>query len=152
MTGSLHNDYGAIWEQRLVKLFDLTLVFRESACLDKVLSGHTSVDEETWTSEGTQTAIVIEANHFFEVRNNSFQVDRPLNCLVVLLVVVHDVTGNEIGDAFVYELVLDNANGLLTRAPFNIKTLYFFKVVQGLFDYFRVILETYWRSVETNNR
>ena len=116
---ALNRGNDGIWEETLVGL----LVKLET---------QTTIQEERWALVGSE--FVLKPDNVLDVMNDGVQIDTPLHKLPVARLIIHQVAGNEVGDAGIFEVLLDDIHCCLACFPLYIQTLDLLYGIDGLLD------------------
>lgn len=121
MPSTLHNDHGAVWEERLVERLYLCFVLWESPGLCQLFSCVAAVDEQAWALISLQIILVIESSNACKVVYYRVQMDGPLYSLVVFCAIVNYIARYEVGNGCILKLIFDNLNGHFSCTPLNLQ-------------------------------
>lgn len=119
MCCTLNRSNDGIWEETLVGL----LVKLET---------QTTIQEERWALVGSE--FVLKPDNVLDVMDNGVQIDTPLHKLPVARLIIHQVAGNKVGNAGIFEVLLDDIHCCLTCFALYIQALDLLNGIDCLLD------------------
>ena len=96
------------------------------------LETQTPIKEERWAL--VRTEFVLKPDNVLNVMDDGIQIDTPLHKLPVTRLIIHQVAGNKVGNAGIFEVLLDDIHCCLACFPLYIQTLDLLYGIDGLLD------------------
>ncbi len=96
------------------------------------LETQTTIKEERWTLVGSE--FFLKPDNVLDVMDDGVQVDTPLHKLSVARLIIHQVACDEVGNAWIFEVLLDNIHCCLACFALNIQALDLLNGIDGLLD------------------
>ena len=116
---TLNRGNDGVWEESLVSV----LVKLET---------QTTIQEERWALVGSE--FVFKPDNVLDVMDDGVQIDAPLHKLPVARLIIDQVAGNEVGNAGIFEVLLDNIHCCLACFALYIQTLNLLNGIDGLLN------------------
>jgi hypothetical protein len=96
------------------------------------LETQTTIQEERWALVGSE--FVLKPDNVLDVMDDGVQIDTPLHKLPVARLIIDQVAGNEVGNAGIFEVLLDNIHCSLASFALYIQTLDLLNGIDGLLN------------------
>jgi hypothetical protein len=81
-----------------------------------------------------RSEFVLKPDNVLNVMDDGVQIDTPLHKLPVASLIIHQVAGNEVGNAGIFEVLLDNIHCCLACFALYIQTFDLLNSINGLLN------------------